>query len=252
MIYSAQDFKFNPPRKVAFARRILIKPDASVVAAHPATTSRETLAAVIAGIRRHSDADIIFLEGPSVSERAHEVFKQLGYDFPRVIAVDVRDCSYVEVENLLPKPFVLQSIWVPNVVLSCDFLISVSSFRVVDEATCGFTLKNMLGLLPAAKYGPGLSLLREKFHRLDLHGLIADLYFTLPCDLGIIDSRLRQVGGRVEPFGRVFVGDPAEVDARAAQLAGVRARYLDLIEMGRSMLLQRDSIENVEAPSAND
>jgi hypothetical protein len=106
--------------------------------------------------------------------------------------------------------------------------------------------------LPAAKYGPGLSLLREKFHRLDLHGLIADLYFTLPCDLGIIDSRLRQVGGRVEPFGRVFVGDPAEVDARAAQLAGVRARYLDLIEMGRSMLLHRDSIENVEAPSAND
>lgn len=252
MIYRAQDFKFNPPRKVAFARRILIKPDAAVVAAHPATTSRETLAAVVAGIRRQSDADIIFLEGPTVSERAHEIFKQLGYDFPRVITVDVRDCSYVEVENLLPKPFVLQSIWLPNVVLSCDFLISVSSFRVVDEATCGFTLKNMLGLLPAAKYGPGLSLLREKFHRLDIHGLIADLYFTLPCDLGVIDSRLRQVGGRVEPFGRVFVGDPAEVDAQAAQLVGLRARYLELIDLGRSMLLQRDRLENVEAPSAND
>ncbi len=62
MIFPAADFVFKPPQEIAFAQRILIKPSARCAEPHPATTSRETLQAVIAGIRRISVADIVLLE----------------------------------------------------------------------------------------------------------------------------------------------------------------------------------------------
>ncbi len=63
MIFEAANFVFEPPLELAFARRILIKPSAGSSQPHPVTTSRETLAAVIAGIRKVSSADILILEG---------------------------------------------------------------------------------------------------------------------------------------------------------------------------------------------
>src|SRR3990172_8305737 len=154
MIYDAESYEFRPPTEVSRARRVLIKPSAGYPVPHPVTVSRETLTAVIEGIRRVSDADIIIVEGPTVPQRTHEVFRALGYDFPRVTVLDVRDCLCVEVENPLPKPFALPTIWVPNVVLWCDYLISVASYKVFGDFA-SFALKNLVGLLPPHKYGGG-------------------------------------------------------------------------------------------------
>ena len=120
MIFEAADFVFEPPLEVAFARRVLIKPSASCSRPHPVTTSRETLDAVIAGIRRVSAADILLLEGSVGAESVHSIYRALGYDFPRTMLLDVGEFVPVEVENPLPKPFALSTIWVPNVILSCD------------------------------------------------------------------------------------------------------------------------------------
>ena len=38
----------------------------------------------------------------------------------------------VEVDNPLPKPLAITTFWVPNVLLSCDYLITVAPLRVFN------------------------------------------------------------------------------------------------------------------------
>ena len=234
MIFDAEYFVFNPPLEVSFARRVLVKPKARYALPHPVTTSRETLAAVIEGIRRVSDADIIFLEGSPDGGPMGPIYAGLGYEFPRVNRLDVRDCTLVEVENPLSRPFALPTFWVPNVVLSCDFLISVAPFQVI-EGSGSFAIENMLGLIPAAKYRAAGSDMTAVLQRLGLHNVIADFYFTLPFDLGIVDGRRRLVSGssptkgEADDYGKIFIGDPYEVDSEASRAAVVETEYLRLI-----------------------
>jgi hypothetical protein len=65
--------------------------------------------------------------------------------------------------------------------------------------------------------------------------VLADLYFTLPFDLGVIDARQKfissgdPVHGRTEELNKIFVGEPYEIDIEASQALGLKADYLDLI-----------------------
>ncbi|MBI4297634.1 MAG: DUF362 domain-containing protein [Chloroflexi bacterium] len=238
MVYPADSFVFQPPAKVAFARRVLIKPDASQALPYPISTSREILETIITGLRRVSDADIILLDTGQGQEPVQQVFRVLGYDFPRVLALDVRDCVYVEVENPLPKPWALPTVWVPNVLLSCDYLISVASFKVA-AGRAQFTLGNLMGLLPPSKYPDYFTFAGKTLEQLGLDNIIADLYFTLPFDLGVIDARKRLFLGpedrsEVEDYGKIFSGEPFTVDREASEAAGVGAEYLRLIALSKA------------------
>jgi len=234
VIFSAAQFVFQSPAAVVQARRILLKPNAAYALPPPISTSREILETVIAGIRQASDADILLLEGAAGGESMHVIYRELGYDFPRVLTLDVRDCILVEVENPLARPFALSTIWVPNVVLSCDYLITVAPFKILGN-NGSFSIMNLLSLLPASKY-------RGELHSLGIHRVVADLYFTLPFDLGIIDARHRLISGddptrgEVEEYGKVFVGEPFEVDLEASEVAGLQTEYLGLIEEARGEL----------------
>ncbi len=231
MIYPAKQFVFRPPRPISQARRVLLKPLASTSQPYPWTTSPHLLAQIIAGIRRVSDADIILLEGHPQAQSILPVFKALGYNFPRVLTLDVKDSRLVEIENPLAKAFALPNIWIPNVLLSCDYWISVAPFRVLGKEG-RFTIPNLLGLLPTAKYS------REELSAFGWDRVIADLYFTLPFDLGVIEAaqRLIENGGspRVEEFGQVFMGEPFAVDEEASTTGGLHTPYLGLIRTAKA------------------
>ena len=235
MIFEAASFVFEPPVEVAFARRILIKPSAGSARPYPVTTSRETLTAVIAGIRKVSAADIVLLEGSAGDEKVHSIYKELGYDFPHTMLLDVDQCAPVAVENPLAKPFVLTTFWLPNVILSCDFLITIVPFKIV-AGQGSFSIRNLLSLLPASKYQQEVKGFRGVEQSPGIENTIADLYFTLPFDLGIIDGRQKFTGakdhfhGKAEDYGKIFVGAPYEVDSEASNAAGVTTVYLQLIE----------------------
>ncbi|MEE8470910.1 MAG: DUF362 domain-containing protein [Dehalococcoidia bacterium] len=239
MIFEASDFIFEPPKEVAFARRVLIKPSASCPQPHPITTSRETLAAVIDGIRKVSTADILLLEKSAGPETVHSIYQTLGYDFPRTILLDVDQCVPVAVENTLARPFSQSTFWVPNVILSCDFLITIAPFKVIAGGG-DLSIKNLLGLLPTAKYQSDSEGLMGIGQNAGIDNVIADLYFTLPFDLGIVDGRKKlntdsdPVLGEVEDYGKVFVGAPYEADYEASRAAGVATPYLDLIRKAKA------------------
>jgi hypothetical protein len=155
--------------------------------------------------------------------------------------LDVRDCIWVEVENPLPHPLVVPTFWVPNVVLSSDYLISVAPFKVLGGRG-HFSVSNLLSLLPISKYRGDAPSGWGTLYELGIDKVIADLYFTLPFDLGVVDARQIFIGadnspqGKTEEYGKIIAGEPYEVDREAAQASGVSTGYLNMIEAGKAEL----------------
>jgi uncharacterized protein (DUF362 family) len=238
LIYDASGFVFEPPAVISRARRVLIKPSAAYPVPYPVTTSRSMLSAIIEGIRRISDADILLLAGTPGGEPIFPVYQALGYDFPRVLTLDVNDCVWVEVDNPLPKPLVVPTFWVPNVILSCDYLITVAPLKVV-KGKVSLSIMNLLSVLPTSKYGKGAPRGWKSLYSLGIDKAIADLYFTLPFDLGIIEASQKFIApddptrGESEEYGKVFVGEPYEVDSQASRELGLKSSSLDLIKEAR-------------------
>lgn len=238
MIFEASEFVFKAPSPISRARRVLIKPSASYPVSYPVTTSRDILSAIIGGIRQVSDADILLLEGTPGGGPIYPIYQTLGYNFPRVLTLDVKDCIWVEVDNPLPKPLAVPTFWVPNVILSSDYLITVAPLKVF-KGKGSLSLMNLLTLLPSSKYGGEAPGGWEALYSLGIDRVIADLYFTLPFDLGIIEARQKFIGrddpirGEVEECGKVFIGEPYQVDCEASEALGLKTEYLDLIKVAK-------------------
>ena len=238
MIVDASKFVFEPHQQISRARRILIKPSAGYPIPYPVTTSREMLSMIIRGIRKVSDADILLLEGTPGGDPVRPIYQALGYDFPRVLTLDVKDCIWVEVDNPLAKPFAVPTFWVPNVILSSDYLITVAPLKSI-RGSGHLSVMNLLSLLPSNKYGGETLTTWEALSSLGIDKVIADLYFTLPFDLGIIEARQKFTSsgdptrGEIEEYGKVFIGEPYEIDCEASKMLGLKTEHLDLISIGK-------------------
>ncbi|MFC1961572.1 hypothetical protein ACFLWN_00785 [Chloroflexota bacterium] len=240
-IFTAPEFTFEAPSVISRARRVLIKPSALYPIPYPTGTSPELLATIISGIRQVSDADIILLEGTPGGGSIYPIYKSLGYNFPRVLMLDVKDCTLVEVDNPLPKPFAVPTFWVPNVILSSDYLLTITPLKTLNGRN-RLSIGNLLSLLPTTKYG-GEG--HNGWGTLDILGIdrvLADLYFTLPFDLGIVEAR-QYFGGQEHPpqdeqdetetWNKIFMGEPNEIDRQIADTLGLKIGYLDLIRMAK-------------------
>ena len=233
MIFESAGFVFKAPPAVARARRVLIKPCSAYPAAYPVTTSPDFLSGIISGIRQVTDADIVILESAANGGPIYPVYQALSYEFPRVLLLDVNDSILVEVDNPLSRPLAVPTFWVPNVVLSSDYLISVTPLKVIKEIS-HLSIMNALTLLPTSKYSDKTGAWGA-LYSLGINQVAADLYFTLPFDLGIIEARQKFVSpddpvyGRVEECGKIFVGEPYRVDYEASETLGLKTEYLDLI-----------------------
>jgi len=236
LIFEASEFVFEPPSVLSTVRRVLIKPSACYPASYPVTTSRDMLSMIIEGIRQVTDADILLLEGTPGGSPVYPIYQALGYNFPRVLTLDVKDCIWVEVDNPLPKPLVVPTFWVPNVILSSDYLITVAPLKVFNGMG-SLSLMNLLTVLPSSKYGGEAPRGWGDLYSLGIDKVIADLYFTLPFDLGIIEARQKFISwvdpaqGEVEECGKVFIGEPYQVDCEASEALGLKTEYLDLIKV---------------------
>ncbi len=238
MIFEASEFVFKAPPVLSRVRRVLIKPSACYPLSYPVTTSRDLLLVIIEGIRQVTDADILLLEGTPGGEPIYSIYQALGYNFPRVLTLDVKDCIWVEVDNPLPKPLAVPTFWVPNVILSSDYLITVAPLKVFNGIG-SLSLMNLLTVLPSSKYGGEAAGGWGALYSLGIDKVIADLYFTLSFDLGIIEARQKFVSwgdpiqGEIEEYGKVFIGEPYQVDCEASEALGLKTGHLDLIKTAK-------------------
>ncbi len=238
MIFDADEFIFRAPASITRARRVLIKPSAGYASPYPVTTSRKMMANIIQGIREVSDTDIIILEGTPTGEPVAPIFRSLRYDFPRVLTLDVKDTTLVEVDSPLLKPLAIPTFMVPNVILSSDYLISVTPLKIIKQQGW-LSIANLLSLLPSVRYGDGAPRGWKELFELDINMVLADLYYTMPFDLGIIEatevftSKNEPDRGEIQPYGKIFMGEPYQVDREASQTLGIRTEYLRLIDEAR-------------------
>ena len=241
MIVKDSDFVFTPPPQLSWARRVLIKPCAGYPLPYPVTTSPKLLNTIIKGIRKVSNADILIADGTPSDESIYPIYQALGYNFHQVLMLDIRDSIFIEVQNPLSEFYAMESFWVPNVVLRSDFLISVTPFKV-GGSSGHFSVANLLSLLPVSKYQKGNSGGWGTLYELGIEKVLADLYFTLPFDLGVIEVHQKffytddPTKGEVEDYGKILVGEPQEIDFKASQIAGVDCEHLRLISEGRVQL----------------
>jgi len=241
MIVKDSDFVFAPPPQLAWARRVLIKPNAGYPLPYPVTTSPKLLNTIIRGIRKVSNADILIADGTPVGESIYLTYQALGYDFHHVLMLDIRDSIFIEVQNPLSEFYAVESFWVPNVVLRSDFLISVTPFKVGSRHG-HFSVANLLSLLPVSKYKKGKSGGWGSLYELGIEKVLADLYFTLPFDLGIIEAHQKffytddPTKGQVDDYGKILIGEPHEIDLKASHIAGLGCEHLKLISEGRVQL----------------
>jgi len=238
LIFDASGFIFEAPSAISRARRVLIKPSAAYPISYPVSTSRDILSVIVEGIRRVSDADILLLEGAHSGGSIHPIYQALGYNFPRVLTLDVNDCTWVEVDNPLPKPLAVPTFWVPNVILSSDYLITVASLKIFNDRG-SLSLTNLLTLLPSSKYSNKIPDGWRALYNMGIDKVIADLYFTLPFDLGIVEARQKFTSwddptrGEIEGYGKVFMGEPYHVDCEVSAILGLKTGYLDFIKLAR-------------------
>jgi hypothetical protein len=155
-----------------------------------------------------------------------------------VLTLDVKDCIFVEVDNPLPKPFAVPTFWVPNVILSSDYLITVAPLKTYNGSG-SFTIPNLLSLLPSSKYHGETPSGWESLYNLGIDKVLADLYFTLPFDLGIVEARQKFAvkedpsEGDVEEYDKIFIGEPYDADREVADTLGLKISYLDLIKSAK-------------------
>jgi hypothetical protein len=244
-IFEATNYHFTPPPQLAWARRVLIKPSASSAYPYPVSTSPDLLESVVSGIRRVTDAEILIADSTPTGAPVYPIYETLRYIFDRVLLLDVKDSIFLEMENPLEEFYATPTFWVPNLVLRSDFLISVAPFHV-HRGRGRFSIANLLGLLPLLQSRPGEEPELQGLRGLDLEKVLADLYFALPFDLGIVEARERLAyiddpqEGELTHYGKIIVGEPFEVDVLAARLAGVQPEHLSLIEHGLGVLRDAD------------
>lgn len=98
------------------------------------------------------------------------------------------------------------------------------------------TITNLLSLLPVAKYGGKKKQGWGGLYNLGIDKVLADLYFTLPFDVGIVEAKKKFVAkenpyeGDQRRCGKVFMGDPLDVDREVVETLRLKADYLNLIE----------------------
>ena len=240
-VFDARGFRFAPPAQLAWARRVLIKPCACSRHPYPATTSPELLESIVSGIRTVTDAEIIIADSLPTGESIYPNYEALKYHFNRVLMLDAKDSIFLEMENPLQEFFATPTFWVPNLVLRSDFLISVAPYHVQNGAG-KFSIANYLGLLPLAAHHPDEPAYLQGLRNQDVERVLADLYFALPFDMGIVEARQRldyaddPGRGEATEFGKIIVGEPFEVDMLAAKLVGMLPEHLNLINRSRKLL----------------
>lgn len=241
MILDSATFKFDPPSSLSRARRVLIKPFASKSAQYPHTVSAAFLKKIITGIRQVSDADIMILEGSGSDKPMKDIYQDLKYNFTRALLKDVRNVDMVEIDNPLLKPLIMPTFQIPNIILSSDFLISVTPLRIVG-GQAQLTIPNLMSLITCTKQNADSSLEISQVYIKEKAKVLTDLYYTIPFDLGIVDASEKLICktessvGDSSYYGRVFIGDPYQVDREVTQTLGIRADYLKMIDDSRADL----------------
>ena len=110
---------------------------------------------------------------------------------------------------------------------------SNSRLETMRHSVAHIMAEAVQSIFPDVKFGIGPATEEGFYYDFDLPRSLT------PDDLGIIEARQKftagddQTQGEVEECGKVFIGEPHEIDREASETLGLRTEYLDLIKLSK-------------------
>lgn len=191
--------------------------------------------------RRLGAKCVLVAEGPGHQRDTQLVLSQSGYQTSlrdhRIRFVDLNRDELIRMP-LRASYMGMKSLWLPRTVLEADFLVSMPKIKAHHWAGVTLSMKNMLGVVPGARYGWPKNILHWK----GIQESILDVCATVPTHFVIADGIIAMEGngplnGTPRPLGKVVLAnDPVAADATCARLMGFEADRIAHIREGARFL----------------
>ena len=208
-------------------------------------------------------AQVRIAEGPGHRRNTLDLADAAGYFniVPNFEDVFV-DLNLDEVTRIRPRRQFsrMQKIYLPNLALSADLLVSMAKMKTHHWVGATLSMKNLFGVVPSGIYGWPKNVL----HWAGIEESIADLHAAFPRQLAIVDGIVGMEGngpiqGTPKPAGVLVAGrDPVAVDAtccRIMKIDPLKVRYIRLASNSldgriteRNIDQMGESIESVATP----
>ena len=191
--------------------------------------------------RRLGAKSVLVAEGPGHQRDTQLVLSQSGYQsFLRDQAIRFVDLNRDElVRTPLRAGYMgVKNLWLPRTVLDADFLVSMPKIKTHHWAGVTLSMKNMLGVVPGARYGWPKNILHWK----GIQESILDVAATIPINFVIADGIMAMEGngplnGTARPLRKIVLSDdPVAADATCARLMGFEPERIVHIHEGARFL----------------
>jgi uncharacterized protein (DUF362 family) len=216
-------------------RPVMLKPNLINASPHPVTTPPALCAAVIAFVRRYTDAPIVIAEGCGDPHmETPEVFAQLGYQaLAEELDVALMDLNSAPMKQLTDASCeVFPEMWLPRAVFE-HLLISLPVLKAHSLCRLTGSMKNMMGLVPPEHYGGRFGSWKKAAFHQNLDAAIVALNRYRAPDFTVMDATLGladyHLGGPCcqPPVNRILAGrDGRDLDRQAAGLLGMDWRNI--------------------------
>ena len=245
-------------------KRVVLKPNLVEFDEHSViNTNPKLVYAAFETFREAGAVDVRIAEGPGHRRVTLDMADSAGYfsAVPRFESVftDLNLDEITRVRLRSPKSK-LDSLFLPNTVLSCDLVVSMPKLKTHHWVGATLSMKNLFGLVPGGVYGWPKNVL----HWAGIDQTIADLHTLFPRAFSIVDGIVGMEGngpiqGTAKPMGVVVAGaDPVAVDATCCRIMcidPVKVGYLRLStayeQLGEKMIPQMgESIASIAQPFA--
>jgi uncharacterized protein (DUF362 family) len=212
-------------------KRVLLKPNLVEYARGAAINTHPMLiAAVIETLRRRGAASVVVAEGPGHIRDAELLLEESGLQ-SQLDAVGKAAFVDLNFDTVARVPLTtgitnLKEIWLPQTLLSADFVISMPKIKTHHWAGVTLSLKNLFGVVPGSVYGWPKNVL----HWQGIGNSIVELAAAVPIHFVVADGIDAMEGnGPLHGLTRhlgcvVFAGDPVAADATCCRLMGIDPR----------------------------
>jgi uncharacterized protein (DUF362 family) len=184
---------------------------------------------------------VVVAEGPGHQRDTQLILLESGYaDLLRSHAIPFVDLNRDELvrTRLCASYMGIKSLWLPRTILDTHFLVSMPKMKTHHWAGVTLSMKNMLGVVPGARYGWPKNILHWK----GIQESILDVSATVPINFVIADGIMAMEGngplnGRARALGKIVLADdPVAADATCARLMGFAPERIPHIREGTRFL----------------
>ena len=205
---------------------VVLKPNLVDYIPGTAINTHPTLVLAAAeSFRRMGAKCVIVAEGPGHQRDTQLVLSESGYEeslrSEAICFVDLNRDELVRT-RLRANYMGMKSLWLPRTVLQADFLVSMPKIKAHHWAGVTLSMKNMLGVVPGARYGWPKNILHWK----GIQESILDVCATVPVHFVIADGIIAMEGngplnGAARSLGKIVLADdPVAADATCSRLMG--------------------------------